>query len=96
MDLLVTYDVDTTTKSGQRRLRHVAEICERFGVRVQLSVFECRLEPRAFESLKIELSDVIDRELDTIDIYRFDRPIAEIRTSLGRSHETRPGGAWVF
>jgi len=44
MDLLVTYDVETVTPQGQRRLRKVAKICEAYGHRVQKSVFEvvCR------------------------------------------------------
>lgn len=29
MMLVVTYDVDTTNASGQKRLRKVAKICER-------------------------------------------------------------------
>jgi CRISPR-associated protein Cas2 len=40
MELLITYDVDTTTPAGTRRLRHVAKTCEGYGHRVQKSVFE--------------------------------------------------------
>ena len=43
MYILVTYDVDTTDKSGQRRLRRVAKACLDYGQRVQNSVFECEL-----------------------------------------------------
>lgn len=31
MLLLVTYDVNTTTAEGRKRLRHVAKICVRHG-----------------------------------------------------------------
>lgn len=41
MYILVTYDVDTTTKEGARRLRCVAKACMNYGQRVQNSVFEC-------------------------------------------------------
>ena len=44
MLLLVTYDVNTTTAEGRKRLRHVAKICVRHGQRVQNSVFECNLD----------------------------------------------------
>ena len=44
MMLVVTYDVDTTNASGQKRLRKVAKICERYGMRVQNSVFEVLLD----------------------------------------------------
>ena len=40
MMLVVTYDVDTSDSAGQKRLRKVAKICERHGMRVQSSVFE--------------------------------------------------------
>lgn len=40
MMLVVTYDVDTSDTAGQKRLRKVAKICERYGMRVQNSVFE--------------------------------------------------------
>ena len=40
MEILVTYDVNTETAEGRRRLRRVAKVCERFGQRVQFSVFE--------------------------------------------------------
>jgi CRISPR-associated protein Cas2 len=37
MLILVTYDVSTVEKAGQRRLRRVARACEDYGVRVQKS-----------------------------------------------------------
>lgn len=44
MLVLVTYDVNTETKEGRRRLRKVAKMCVNFGQRVQNSVFECILD----------------------------------------------------
>ena len=35
MMLVITYDVDTTDKAGTKRLRKVAQLCERNGIRVQ-------------------------------------------------------------
>jgi len=52
MLVLVTYDVNTTTPVGQKRLRHVAKLCEDFGQRVQLSVFECLVEPEKWVELR--------------------------------------------
>ena len=37
MMLVVAYDVDTTDKAGAKRLRKVAQLCERYGSRVQNS-----------------------------------------------------------
>ena len=41
MMVLVTYDVNTETPEGRRRLRQVAKECVNYGQRVQNSVFEC-------------------------------------------------------
>ena len=38
MNILITYDVDTTSKAGARRLRKVAKACKDYGQRVQNSV----------------------------------------------------------
>lgn len=40
MLVVITYDVNTMTVAGEKRLRRVAKLCERYGVRVQNSVFE--------------------------------------------------------
>ena len=42
--LVIAYDVDTTNSAGARRLRKVAKLCERNGMRVQSSVFEVLLD----------------------------------------------------
>ena len=44
MLVLVTYDVNTETAEGRRRLRKVAKTCVDYGQRVQNSVFECLLD----------------------------------------------------
>ena len=45
MMLVIAYDVDTTSSAGSQRLRKVARLCERHGIRVQNSVFEVLLDP---------------------------------------------------
>lgn len=84
MDVLVTYDVATLTREGERRLARIAAVCERYGVRVQYSVFECRLSPASFQHFMGELMDVMEPREDSINLYLFDRSIAEARTSLGK------------
>jgi CRISPR-associated protein Cas2 len=96
MDVLVAYDIATSAQEGGRRLSEVAAICERYGLRVQYSVFECRLDSASLEKLKNELLDVLDPAVDAIDIYRFDRPLDEIRMSLGRERPQRAGRPWIF
>ena len=44
MMIILTYDVNTESVSGKKRLRKVAQICLNYGIRVQNSVFECNLD----------------------------------------------------
>lgn len=73
MYILVTYDVDTTDKSGQRRLRRVAKACLDYGQRVQNSVFECELTEVQFCILKDRIDEIIDHSLDSIRFYHLNR-----------------------
>lgn len=69
MMVLVTYDVNTQTAQGQKRLRHVAKICENFGQRVQNSVFECKVDPAQWVNLKNQLQQKIDPGKDSLRFY---------------------------
>ena len=69
MMVLITYDVETATEGGNKRLRHVAKKCENYGQRVQNSVFECLLEPQDFVKLKNELEKIIEPEKDSLRYY---------------------------
>lgn len=69
MLVLVTYDVDTTSKSGEYRLRKVAKECMNYGQRVQNSVFECFLSESQFVVLKSKLMSILDFEKDSIRLY---------------------------
>ncbi len=69
MLILITYDVDTTTKAGEKRLRKVAKECVNYGQRVQNSVFECLITEAQFVRLKAILSSIIDDTADSIRFY---------------------------
>jgi len=69
MQLLITYDVATSTDGGERRLRRVAKVCLNCGQRVQNSVFECEVNPAQFVELKGRLLDVVDLEHDSLRFY---------------------------
>jgi len=58
---IVTYDI-----SHPRRLRKVARTLEGFGVRIQLSVFECPLDPIRLAKAKAQLTELINHEEDQI------------------------------
>jgi len=67
--VLITYDVETMTAAGRRRLRNVAKQCLNYGQRVQNSVFECVLDPAQFAILKHRLLEIIDPEKDSLRFY---------------------------
>ena len=69
MMMLVTYDVDFTNEKGAKRLRKVAAICEKFGVRVQNSVFEMLIDPVQLAQVKSKISKVIDANVDSVRFY---------------------------
>lgn len=69
MYILITYDVDTVSRTGQKRLRQVAKACKDYGQRVQNSVFECEVSEAQFTTLKSRILSIIDTELDNIRFY---------------------------
>lgn len=69
MLVLITYDVNTQTAEGQRRLRKVAKECVNYGQRVQNSVFECILETAKCKELQHKLCQIIDEETDSLRFY---------------------------
>lgn len=69
MLVLVTYDVETQSPAGRRRLRRVARACVDWGQRVQLSVFECELDPAQWTTLRARLLAEIDPARDSLRFY---------------------------
>lgn len=69
MFVLITYDVSTLDRDGQKRLRRVAKTCEDWGQRVQGSVFECQLDPAQFAAIKKALAGIISPKTDSLRFY---------------------------
>lgn len=78
MYVLITYDVNTSSSKGRKRLRQVAKCCKDFGQRVQNSVFECLVNGSDLVKLKARLLSIIDPKLDSIRIYQ-----------LGNNYQTK-------
>jgi len=70
MLIVITYDVETSSPGGERRLRKVAKICEDYGQRVQNSVFECSLDSAQLVMVKGKLLKEIDLKKDSLRIYK--------------------------
>ena len=69
MFVLITYDVNTETAAGRKRLRKVAKQCTNYGRRVQNSVFECILDSAQCITLKAVLEEIIDESVDSLRFY---------------------------
>ena len=75
---IVAYDI-----SDARRLARVARLCEDYGVRVQYSLFECRLEETYFESFWLKLLDLIDEDEDRAVAYKIEARCAKETLTAG-------------
>ena len=75
---LVAYDI-----ADPKRLSRVAKICEDYGVRVQYSVFECRLEEAEFEDYWLKLLCEIDEDEDRVVAYKIDARCAKETLAAG-------------
>lgn len=96
MMLVVTYDVDTSDAAGQKRLRKVAKICERYGMRVQNSVFEVLVDTAQLVVLKCELETVIDMEQDSVRFYRLGNSYEKRIETMGRKPLVEAGSTLIF
>lgn len=88
---LVTYDI-----TNHKRLAKVAKLCEDYGVRVQYSVFECRLESSRLADFWLDLEELIDPATDRIVAYRICSSCAREILSAGTMQNTSQAVAYVF
>jgi len=96
MMVLITYDVNTEDKAGQKRLRRVAKKCVDYGQRVQNSVFECLLEPAQFVKLKSELEAIVDKDKDSLRYYMLGTNWKKRVEHFGAKETYDPEGTLVF
>ena len=96
MMLVITYDVDTTDASGAKRLRKVAKICERHGMRVQNSVFEVLVDAAQLVVLKSELSKTIDMKMDSVRFYRLGNSYENKIETMGKTPLVQAGSPLIL
>lgn len=96
MYVLITYDVNTSSLDGQRRLRKVAKCCLNYGQRVQNSVFECLLSEAQYIELKIKLKTIIDHSSDSIRIYRLGKNYQSKIEYFGVATSYDPSGELII
>ena len=64
MYVLIVYDI------GEKRVNKILKICRQYLDWVQNSVFEGEMTKAVFEELKIKLNKAINKEEDSIRIYK--------------------------
>jgi CRISPR-associated protein Cas2 len=69
MLVLITYDVNTETPAGRKRLRQVAKTCVNYGQRVQNSVFECVVDAAQLVTARSKLLKLVDEKTDSLRFY---------------------------
>ncbi len=85
MFVLVTYDINTMTPEGRKRLRQVAKICLNYGQRVQNSVFECKVNEGEFLIIKSKLHKVINHDTDSLRFYRLGKNYEKTIEQMGHN-----------
>ncbi|MGI6036056.1 MAG: CRISPR-associated endonuclease Cas2 [Limnochordia bacterium] len=95
MMVLVTYDVNTQTSAGRKRLRTVAKICVDYGQRVQNSVFECLVDPTQFAQMRDKLEGEIDPAQDSLRYYYLGRNWKRRVEHVGAKETYDPEGTLV-
>lgn len=69
MFILLVYDIDFSNDNGAKRLNKVSKLCQKFGIRVQNSVFEMNIDSKDLLKLKNDIKKIIN-EQDSIRIYK--------------------------
>jgi len=72
--IVVTYDVNTESAKGRKRLRQVAQVCKNYGQRVQRSVFECTVNEVQYEKMRSRLLKCINEKEDSLRLYHMTQP----------------------
>lgn len=96
MLIVITYDVNTTDNNGAKRLRKVAKLCERHGIRVQNSVFEVMVDAAQLAALKAELARIVDPEQDSIRFYKLGNSFQHKIETMGKQPLFQSGGPLIL
>ena len=96
MLVLVTYDVQTSSVSGAKRLRKVAKKCQEYGVRVQNSVFECVVDATQFKQLQLDLEKIINADCDSLRFYNLGNNYTSKVVHIGAKESIDVEGPLVF
>lgn len=96
MLVLITYDVNTETTAGRKRLTKIAKICCNYGQRVQHSVFECDLDASQMVIVREQLLSVMNEEKDSIRIYNLGNKYSSRIEQYGKNESYDPEGNLIL
>lgn len=88
---VVAYDI-----SDPKRLSYVARHCEDYGVRVQYSIFECRMDAEEFELFWMELKDLIEPDEDRLVAYKICAACAQRIGTAGTMVSNQTHVVYIF
>jgi CRISPR-associated protein Cas2 len=89
--LVVTYDV-----ADDGRRQRLATLLSAYGPRVQLSVFECRLDtPKAARDLRGRIRELIDAAEDQVRVYRLSAEAANQVAVIGAREVEERADFWI-
>lgn len=95
MLVLITYDVNTETAAGRKRLRQIAKQCVNHGQRVQNSVFECLLDAAQCRALQAKLCAIMDQEKDSLRFYYLGNKYESRIEHFGAKQSYEPEGVLI-
>lgn len=84
MFFLISYDIEDDKKRNR-----IAKIMEDYGKRVQFSVFECLMDMEQLNKLKNDFEKIIDKEKDSIRIYRLCENCQKLIEVIGEGEITK-------
>ena len=92
MLVVITYDVNTETVAGKKRLRQIAKQCVNYGQRVQNSVFECLVDASQCRTLQAKLLSIMDESADSLRFYYLGNSYASKIQHFGQKTGYEPEG----
>ncbi len=79
MKIILVYDINSENKHANR----IRKICTKYLIHIQNSVFEGELEEHLMVKLEHELIKYIDKNLDSIIIFKFKYNVPSSKTIIG-------------
>ncbi len=89
-DMIVAYDI-----ADPRRLNRVAKIIKDYGVRVQKSIFEVKVDEKRFKEMKKRVEEIIEKEEDGVKYFPLCEKCAGTVEVIGQGMYVDPDEEYV-